>query len=222
MTPGGPGAAVGLGAASAICDTFGAVSELIPGDPLRTLSNLVRRAIDRVGDLVAGDEHEPLPTVDHVEPERYAGLWYELARMPMRFQADDSLSTAEYTVQDDGSIKVHNVSYDGTEIAADISGTATAAEGAEGDFNRLKVRFGGLLKYIPVDDDGNYWILKLDDEYRMALVGTPDRRSMWLLARDPATVTEAEVDEYLATARSLGFDTSKLLVADWENHRIVE
>ncbi len=199
------------------------MSSLLPGDPVRTLSQFVHDAVERVGQALRPEkeEHEPLPTVENVDPERYAGLWYELARLPLRFQADDTLSTAEYTVQDDGSIRVHNTSYDGEEVSHEISGVATAAEGAEDSFDRLKVQFGGFLKLVPTDDEGNYWIIKLADDYSMAMVGTPDRDSLWLLVRDTSDLDTGMIQSYIETAHGLGFDTAKLLVADWDKHQML-
>lgn len=58
---------------------------------------------------------------------------------------------------------------------------------------------------------GDYWILKLDREYQVSLVGTPDRQYLWVLSRAPrldAAVLEAELDY----ARSLGFDTDKVVL----------
>ncbi|HET8926269.1 MAG TPA: lipocalin family protein [Microbacterium sp.] len=56
---------------------------------------------------------------------------------------------------------------------------------------------------------GARWVLELDSGYRVSLVGTPDRRNLWLLAREPAIDPAIEA-EYLAEARAQGFDQ-----ADW-------
>ncbi len=193
------------------------MSTLLPGDALRSLDNALRTIADRIGDAVGKDDHPPLDLVDHVDIERYSGLWYELARLPMRFQADETVSTAEYTPMTDGGIRVHNRAWRGTKLDSEITGTAVPAKGAEESANRLIVRFGGLLKFIPVSkEDGNYCVLALTPDYSLALVGTPDRRSMWLLARDQVDFGSPETEAFLAVAAEQGFDTDALLIADWK------
>jgi apolipoprotein D and lipocalin family protein len=72
---------------------------------------------------------------------------------------------------------------------------------------RFKIWFGPL---IPVPREGNYWILHVDEDYQEAIVGTPNRKHLWLLARTP-TIPEARYQELVAKADHLGFDTSRLL-----------
>ncbi len=43
-----------------------------------------------------------------------------------------------------------------------------------------------FLRWIPFTN-GDYWVLKIDDAYTVALVGTPDYKCLWLLARDLAS-----------------------------------
>lgn len=198
------------------------LSGIIPGDPVGTVRNTLGEATDAVKDLVdrrGGQEHAPLPTVEKVDPERYAGRWYELARLPMRFQKDETVSIAEYAVHVDGTIGVYNVAYLGSEVDAAISGTATAAKGAESTYARLQVRFGGIAGLFPPPAEGNYWILAITEDYSMALVGTPDRRSLWLLGRDQQTGVTAQARDYLALAGVYGFNVSDLLYADWNTGR---
>jgi apolipoprotein D and lipocalin family protein len=159
-----------------------------------------------------GTDNPPLPTVAQVDLSRYAGRWYEIARLPNFFQKDGARATADYTVQDDGSVKVRN-----TELRADggqkaVEGRATAVEGSGNA--RLQVRFDGLAGLAPVAAEGNYWIIGLEPDYSVALVGTPDRKFLWLLARTPKLPASAR-DRHLARARELGFPTEKILTAMW-------
>lgn len=191
------------------------MSELLPGDPLRTAANIVTGAVDRVVDLVRGDDRPPPPTAGSVDLARYAGRWYELARLPMTFQDDATVSIAEYTLRDDGSVGVHNESHRGDELEHSIDGSATPAEGAEESNDRLRVRFGGLVRFVPVSSEGNYWVMRLADDYSTALVGTPDRSALWMLARDEHAWGSPAVEAHLAWAEEQGFDLDPLLVADW-------
>lgn len=154
----------------------------------------------------------PLRTARAVDLNRYAGRWYEIARLPNSFQRDDSRATADYSVQSDGAVRVLNTEYrpDGsTKIA---TGAATVVPGSSG--SRLRVKFAGLAALVPVPPEGNYWIIALAPDYSAALVGTPDRRFLWLLARraDASTATRKR---YLDLARREGFATENVLIAAW-------
>jgi len=198
--------------------TIAASTEIVPGDRPRSIKTAFAGIVDAVRGAFDRRPDAPLPTAGPVDLARYAGLWYELARMPTRFQDPKSVSTAEYTVRPDGKVGVQNTAYVGDKRSAQISGTATVADGAAND--RLRVRFGGLLKFIPVAKQGNYWVIDLKDDYSMALVGTPDRSNLWLLSRDPKAWDTAEAARMVSRATELGFDTDKLLVADWDKRII--
>jgi apolipoprotein D and lipocalin family protein len=67
--------------------------------------------------------------------------------------------------------------------------------------------FGPL---IPVPKVGNYWILHVDELYQEAIVGTPDRKHLWLLAR-ASTISDERYTVLVARAEKLGFDVSRLI-----------
>ena len=194
------------------------VLQLLPGDAPRSLSAAVNSVREAVRDLFGNLVEPGLPTNGGVDLSRYAGKWYELARLPVRFQDDRTVSTAEYSVRPDGKVGVLNTAYLGDRVDARITGTATPVDGSSND--RLRVRFGGLLRFIPVPKEGNYWVIKTADDYSMALVGTPDRKFLWLLARDEQAWGSQPADDMVARAKELGFDTDKLLVADWDTRQM--
>ncbi len=147
----------------------------------------------------------PIPALDL---ERYAGLWYEVARLPNRFQrrcVGDV--TATYELLDDG-IKVVNTcrTADGTSIRAEGRARLAARDGPA---SRLKVRFApAVLSFLPMVW-GDYWVLDLTEDYTAALVGTPDRHYLWVLSRRPA-LDSATYDRLVATAARQGFDVTRL------------
>ena len=78
---------------------------------------------------------------------------------------------------------------------------------------RLNVVFDNwFARLFGASRDGNYWILALDAEYRTALVGTPDRRYLWILARSPR-LDEGTYQHLVARAQQLGYPVSDLIRA---------
>lgn len=141
--------------------------------------------------------------VDAVDLVRYSGLWYEIGRLPLLQEPTDGADiTAEYTLLDDCSVRVDNRSFDGDAQPRRAVGIARASDGA---FSRLKVSFlPQALRWIPFTE-GDYWVLKIDADYTVALVGTPDRKHLWLLSRTPRLSGEVE-SEFLMEAQRQGFD----------------
>lgn len=136
----------------------------------------------------------PLTSVKNVDLERYAGTWYEIARYPNRFQEGCTGTTATYSLNNDGTIKVLNQcrkgSLDGPEMSAEgRARTPDPSRSAE-----LEVSFFGPFW-------GDYWVIQLDPDYRFAVVGQPSRDYLWVLSRTPTMTPKvyAKVLETLAT-----------------------
>ncbi|BAU77033.1 lipocalin family protein [Metapseudomonas furukawaii] len=161
-----------------------------------------------------GREAAPPRTVGAVDLERYQGTWYELARLPMFFQRDCAQSEAHYSLQADGSVGVLN-------RCRTLEGEWKEARGnavpqVAGRTDRLWVRFDNwITRLLPDRIKGDYWVLYLDDGYRTALVGNPNRKYLWLLSRTPV-VSEKTRQRLLETAEAQGYDTDRLIwrVAD--------
>ena len=152
---------------------------------------------------------DALPTVPHVDLGRYAGTWHEIARLPNWFQRSCERSQAVYTPCSDGSIKVVNTCVKASGRCTSIEGRAEPVPGSGNA--RLRVKFGGLAALVPTSREGNYWIIALDDDYQWAMVGTPDRRFLWILARQPCLAPEILAD-LKQRARCLGFDVDRLVM----------
>ena len=163
----------------------------------------------------AGDAHSPragsledVRTVARVDLDRYAGVWFEAARFPNRFQdkcAGDVRAT--YARRADGRIDVVNQcrlsdgSIDEARGVARVVDTQTSA--------KLKVRFApAILSFLPFVW-GDYWIIGLADDYSWAVVGSPDRKYLWILSRRPGLGKGALSDAF-AAARANGFDVDRL------------
>jgi len=145
----------------------------------------------------------PLEVVPSVDLNRYSGKWYEIARLPNRFQRDCSGTvTATYTLLPDGKIQVLNqcASTGGKNKSA--RGTARLVGGKEPN-TKLKVSF-----FWPFS--GDYWIIDLDPDYRWAVVGEPRRRYLWVLSREPQ-MDEETYRGIVERAAAKGFDVSQLI-----------
>lgn len=157
-------------------------------------------------------KNPPLPTQANVDLERYAGVWYEQARLPNRFQKSCAGDVqAAYTILPDSKIRVVNQcrSEDGGTKLAEGTGRL-AQDGADADSARLEVRFApGWLSWLP-SVWGDYWIIRLEGDYQYSLVGTPDREYLWVLSRDK-TADVSKVDALLDHAQTLGFPVEQVI-----------
>jgi apolipoprotein D and lipocalin family protein len=159
--------------------------------------------------LTAEGRPAPVQAVPEVNLDRYAGLWYEIARLPNRFQDDCACCvTATYTLREDGRLTVVNEcrTADGKPNA--VEGEARlATEG--GPASKLKVRFAPRFLSFLGFVWGDYWILDLAEDYSHALVGSPDRKYLWVLSREP-TIREETYAGILDKAGSMGFDVTRV------------
>ena len=67
---------------------------------------------------------------------------------------------------------------------------------------RLKVWFFWPFK-------ADYWIIGLDDKYRWAVVGNPNRKYLWILSRTPQ-LPDDQLQAALAVAAAQGYDLKML------------
>lgn len=137
---------------------------------------------------------------------QYMGKWYEIARFDFRFERDLNQTTATYSMNKDGSVKVLNRGYNyltkewkEAEGKAKFAGSDTVA--------MLKVSFFGPFY-------AGYNVLALDSNYQYALVGGSSLDYLWILAREK-TIPDSIKTAYLKIAQDIGYDTQKLL---WVEH----
>jgi len=146
---------------------------------------------------------------DHIQPingfelNRYLGTWYEIARLDHSFERGLQQVTANYSLRSDGGVKVTNKGFNlDKKKWKEAEGKAYFV--GEPDIGQLKVSFFGPFY-------GGYNIIELDKEgYQYSLVCGPNLSYLWILARDP-NLDQQTVDSLVAKARSLGFETDKLI-----------
>ena len=127
-------------------------------------------------------QQNPPATVKYVDLNKYAGLWYEIAKIPNSFQ-DHCIkgTTAKYFIKDDGEIAVINSCIDEDGEVDEADGVARIVDKRSNA--KLEVSFVSFLGWRPFW--GDYWIIGLDENYQWAIVGTPNRKYGWILSRTP-------------------------------------
>lgn len=145
---------------------------------------------------------EPLAVVASVDLDRYLGRWYEIARLDHSFEKGCEGVTADYSMREDGLIRVVNTCRKGSP-----AGEARAAKGRARVVDqttnaKLEVSFFGPFW-------GDYWIIDLTDDYSRAIVGEPSGRYLWILSRTPMISEESRADA-IAQIKAAGYDASAL------------
>jgi apolipoprotein D and lipocalin family protein len=159
----------------------------------------------------AQDETEKvLEVVPSVDLERYCGVWYEIARLPNWFQKDCKGDVAAtYTLLEDGEIKVVNRCRDEEGKMKEAEGRARRASDDEPN-SKLKVRFApAFLSFLPFVW-GDYWIIDLAPDYSFAVVGEPNRKYLWVLARTPK-LDDVTMRAILERVKEKGYDLRDLI-----------
>jgi len=153
---------------------------------------------------------QPLDVVPSIDLDRYAGTWYEIARLPFKFQSQCAGDvTATYTLLEDGTIKVVNRCRKQDGEIDEAEGRAKRAS-EDGPNTKLKVRFApAILSFLPFVW-GDYWIIDLAPDYSYAVVGEPDRKYMWVLSRT-AVMEETTLQGILDRATQKGYDLTGLI-----------
>lgn len=144
--------------------------------------------------------------VQPFDKDKYLGKWYEIARIDFRFERNLNNTTANYSVNDDGTIKVDNRGFNYVKNEWDQAiGKAKFAE--DENIGMLKVSFFGPFY-------AGYNVIAIDNEYKYALVGGDKFKYLWILSRD-TTIPEEIKQKYLKIAEDMGYETSSLI---WVEH----
>nr|WP_306673967.1 lipocalin family protein [Tahibacter caeni] len=148
-------------------------------------------------------------TVPAVDLRRYAGTWYEQARLPNDFQNQcRSEVTATYTVTADGKVDVLNQCRDADGVIDAAVGAAEVENPAQPGLLTVTFLPEGL-RWLPFGH-AEYRIVALDPDYRWSIVGGEDRRYLWLLTRSPQ-IDASQREALVERARALGYDTTRLI-----------
>ena len=149
---------------------------------------------------------EGVTAVQNFNKDKYLGKWYEIARFDFRFERNLDNTTAQYSINPDGSIKVLNQGYNYVKKEWDSAEGKAKFIGSESEA-RLKVSFFGPFY-------GGYNVVDIDENYKNALIYGNSTEYMWILSRNK-TIDEATKKRFIEKAKKDGFDVSKLI---WVNH----
>ncbi|ECR2215246.1 biotin transporter BioY [Campylobacter coli] len=142
--------------------------------------------------------------IGDVNLEKYMGTWLEMARKPAFFQKSCVQSKAEYQLEYEGSTPVVNIK----NICVKKDGEVSQVQG------KAKVKSPRALSakfsiFMNLFNKTNYEILFIDTNYEVAVVGSPDKKYLWILARN--IIDEKNIKELLNIAKQRGFDISDVV-----------
>lgn len=133
---------------------------------------------------------------------RYLGKWYEIARIDFIFEKDLNNTTAEYSLNENGTIKVDNKGYN-TKKGINTQAIGKAKFVKKDTVGMLKVSFFGPFY-------GGYNVIAIDNEYKYALVAGGTLDNLWILSRE-TTIPDDVKSNYLKVAEQAGYNIANLL-----------
>lgn len=152
----------------------------------------------------------PVEPITGFELDKYLGKWYEIARLDHRFERGLQQVTAEYSLREDGKVKVLNRGFS-TKKEKWSSTTGKAKFAIDENTGFLKVSFFGPFY-------GSYIIFALDkDNYSYAFVAGDSTNYLWFLSRTPQ-VDKSLIEKFVNQAKSLGFNTDALIFVEHTNN----
>jgi apolipoprotein D and lipocalin family protein len=140
------------------------------------------------------------------DKNRYLGKWYEIARFDFRFERNLNNTTATYSLNSNGTIKVVNRGFNYVKNKWKQAEGKAKFVGAS-DLAMLKVSFFGPFY-------GGYNVIALDDDYQYALIAGSSLDYLWLLSRT-TSMPDSVKNEFLRKAEAIGFNTQNLI---WVTH----
>ncbi|GCF87870.1 lipocalin family protein [Shewanella sp. M-Br] len=147
--------------------------------------------------------------VNDFELNKYLGKWYEIARLDHSFERGLSQISAEYSLKEDGGVRVINRGFSAAKNEwKEAEGKAYFVNGDSEGY--LKVSFFGPFY-------GSYVVFELDHKnYQYAFISGPDTDYLWLLAKTP-TVPPEVLQKFVEMSKARGFDTDNLIYVQQES-----
>ncbi|MCQ2259807.1 MAG: lipocalin family protein [Bacteroidales bacterium] len=170
---------------------------------MRKLAKTILCCLPFLGTACSSSNDIVTTTVPQLDLEKYVGKWYEVARFDHRFERDLVGCTANYSVNDDGTIKVVNAGYKESFAGNYKESEGKARRPDENVPGQLEVSFFAWFY-------SEYNVMELADDYRYALVGSKTDNYLWILSRTPQ-LDPADKEFLLRQATARGYDTDALI-----------
>jgi Bacterial lipocalin len=145
-------------------------------------------------------------SVESFDVNRYLGKWYEIARFDFSFEKDMDNTTAEYSLNNDGTIRVENTGYNYKKNKWEKAIGKARFRGSK-SLGEIEVSFFGPFY-------GGYNVIMLDAEYKYALIAGSSINYLWILSREKSIPDEIR-NKYLEEAKRIGYKTENLI---WVKH----
>lgn len=161
--------------------------------------------------LISGCVSVPddIQPVKSFQAERYLGTWYEIARLDHSFERGLQQITAQYSMREDGGIKVINRGFkEAQQEWNEAEGKAYFVEDEQTGY--LKVSFFGPFY-------GAYIVFDLGEDYEYSLVTSTSKSYLWLLSRTP-NLDKDKQQRLIQRMTELGFATDELIFVDQSEH----
>ena len=139
-----------------------------------------------------------IPAVTPFDVDRYLGRWYEIARLPHRFERGLDYVAAEYSREEQHLVVVNSGVRNGEPKS--VRGLAKF----KGDMNTAELRVSFFRPFY-----GDYRVIWLAPDYSCAIVTSSTNNYFWILARD-RQLPSARLQELLTMAKAWGFEIDKL------------
>ncbi len=162
-------------------------------------------ALSCAGTLAARSDELPaeVKPVENFNVERYLGDWYEIGRFDFKWEKNMKNVRANYSMNENGSIKVTNSGYDYVSGKDKQSIGKAKFAGKQKDIGKLKVSFFGPFYSA-------YTVIALDDEYKYALIAGANDKLLWMLSRTPYMPDEVK-ENYIRIAQAAGYDLADFI-----------
>lgn len=151
--------------------------------------------------------------VPELDLERYLGKWYEIARYDHKFERDLVGVSAEYSMREDGKIKVLNSGYKNSLVGKYSEAIGKAKIPNPLEPAKLKVSFF-LFFY------GDYFVMDLDDNYQWVIIGSSSQSYLWILSRQ-AVIEQDLYDKLIRKIEARGYDSSALIKVEQDPNSII-
>lgn len=143
----------------------------------------------------------PAP-VSYVDPARFSGLWYEIARTDNRYEKGCVAATVEYTPVEHNGYRVDNRCFDGVIGGELITYQGSAEPTAGASMSRIDMTYFWIFTR-------EYRVIYLAPDYTLAVVCNTQMDQVWIMHRRPL-IERQRLEPVLALLES-HMDLSRLI-----------